>query len=487
MNHPNPHGNNEPSSSAANDHDDDILPTIILADILEDPNTKWSDIRAALKAVGRGSFVDSGGKQMVAATTNAGMLSTLMMTRRGRRRGGGDPSKDGERTASSHPEENHNARGGEEEIKCPGEEEDANSSFEAALAASQSDQKGRCKSRRLSTRGGLFKSSLKFVVEDAEAEMNEMVKRLSEDANDKNVSNSMKSKSEFSDSVNIMDFGVDPRRPSFLVCLDSSVSSRSSVDSGDEDVFLPWRRDASPSSSLTSGPNHHPRRGSNNDGALKTSTLSSNPRDPSLSNLVDSVGILDWGESARVGVSSADLDGGSATIANGGGEKDPRKRNDDVADGPSQAESGEIWRIEDYEGSNDHIKGSGPGYKSFAKMLSFRMPAVKSQRPTVADAPGDDTIKHILLKQRRLTVNELSSASSRARENAGADDRRKSAFAPFFGKSRKGCDVSTSSETVDTYSPSPSIHLNREDGVDIGELRRELNDAMRDLRKGRGS
>ncbi len=116
------------------------------------------------------------------------------------------------------------------------------------------------------------------------------------------------------------------------------------------------------------------------------------------------------------------------------------------------------------------------------------MPGAKSQRPTPVDAPGDKSIKNILLKQeRRSTTNEamLTSAKNRAREIAGASsdsNRRKSAFVALFGKSRKDSDVSTSSDLDDDYYSGPSIHLNRDDGVDIGELRRELKLAMRDLR-----
>ena len=464
------------SPSAGNDQDEDDLPAATaLADILEDPNTKWSDIRAALEAAGPGSYVDMGGKKTVGATTNAGMLSALMVPRRGRMRGGGGPSDDDERTASTHRKENHNGRGGEDDIKSPGEEEDTNSSFEACLVASIPDLKARRTPRRLSARSGAsFKSKLKFVIEDVEADLNgKLIKRLSGDANDDSNHNSM---SDFSASVNMMDFGVSSRRNS-LFSLDASESSVDSITSScvDSDGFLPWRRhgsrdDASSSSSLYT----HLPRGSNSDGALNKSSLSSNRSDASLSNLVDSSGFLGWGESVRHSGFAGD-------------EKGYGKRDDDVADGPSQGVSDEIWRIEDYEGSNDHAKRPGPIHTPFAKirLLTFLMPGAKSQRPTPVDAPGDKSIKNILLKQeRRSTSNEamLTSAKNRARENAGASsdsNRRKSAFAPLFRKSRKDSDVSTSS---DEYYSGPSIHLNREDGVDIGELRRELTLAMRDLR-----
>jgi hypothetical protein len=90
--------------------------------------------------------------------------------------------------------------------------------------------------------------------------MNGMVKQLSKTTNDKNRVELMKSMSDVSGSVNMTEFGFDLRQPSFL--LDTSFSSGSSVDgktsmSIDDDRFLPWRRDASPSSLLTSGPSPH--------------------------------------------------------------------------------------------------------------------------------------------------------------------------------------------------------------------------------------
>ena len=50
------------------------------------------------------------------------------------------------------------------------------------------DHKERRASRRLSGRGASFKSKLKFVVEDAEADMNDkLVTRLGADANDDTI------------------------------------------------------------------------------------------------------------------------------------------------------------------------------------------------------------------------------------------------------------------------------------------------------------
>ena len=190
-------------------------------------------------------------------------------------------------------------------------------------------------------------------------------------------------------------------------------------------------------------------------------------------------------------VSSADLNVDSMAIVGGGDEMGSGKRDDDVSDQPSQGERGETWRIEDYEGFNDYAKRPGPGLMSFANVRLTFGPAAKTRRPTITGVPGDDSfIKNILLKQgRRSTANEamLSSATNRARESAGAasdSKRQKSAFAPLFGILRKGSQGSlSSSEHEDKYYSHQSIHLNREDGVDIGELRRELELAMKTLRR----
>jgi hypothetical protein len=117
--------------------------------------------------------------------------------------------------------------------------------------------------------------------------MNGMVKQLSKTANDKNRVELMKSMLDVSGSVNMTEFGFDLRQPSFL--LDTSFLSGSSVDSKtsmsiDDDGFLPWRRDVSPSLLLTSGPNPHSRCRLNYVRALKMSTLSSNRSDPRKKN-----------------------------------------------------------------------------------------------------------------------------------------------------------------------------------------------------------
>ena len=163
------------------------------------------------------------------------------------------------------------------------------------------DHKERRASRRLSGRGASFKSKLKFVVEDTEADMNDkLITRLSVDGNDYSINTSM---SELGGSINIMDFGVSSRRNS-LLSLDSS-SSLDSITSScvDSDGFLPWKRhECRENASLLSsslGLNPRPPCESNSDGALNKSALSSNRSDASLSSLVDSSGFLGWGESVR--------------------------------------------------------------------------------------------------------------------------------------------------------------------------------------------
>lgn len=56
-----------------------------LSDILQDPDTEWADIRAAIKTQGRGSFLvgrhhnnnSSNNNNVIAVTTNAGVLKAL--------------------------------------------------------------------------------------------------------------------------------------------------------------------------------------------------------------------------------------------------------------------------------------------------------------------------------------------------------------------------------------------------------------------------
>jgi len=294
------------------------------------------------------------------------------------------------------------------------------------------------------------------------------ITRLSGDAND--FSNN-KSMSDFSASVNMMDSGVSSRRNSFF-SLDASESSVDSIMSScvDSDGFLPWRRHESEddaSSSLLLYNTHLPR-GSNSNAALNKSNRS----DSSLSNLVDSSGFLGWGGSER-------------HCGFEGNEKGCGKRDDDVADGPSQGESGETWRID--------IKRSGPGRMSFANVRLAFGPAAKPWRPTVS-APGDDSIKTILLKGCRPMANKpmLSSAGNRAREytgaSAGAFDDASTGHNPAIrslfgisGMASRG--PSSLSEHEDNYYSRPLIHLNREDGVNIGELRRDLELAMKESRR----
>ena len=88
-------------------------------------------------------------------------------------------------------------------------------------------------------------------------------------------------------SIDIMDFGVSPLRNSFL-SLDLSQSSVDSITSScvNSDGFLPWQRHESGKNasflSSSSGINPRPPCGSDNNGALKTSTLSSNGSNASL-------------------------------------------------------------------------------------------------------------------------------------------------------------------------------------------------------------
>ncbi len=229
---------------------------------------------------------------------------------------------------------------------------------------------------------------------------------------------------------------------------------------------------------------------------LQTSTLQSNRSDASLSDLVDSTGFLGWGGCTRdcgLDVLLAHLDADSTAIDVGGNKKGSGKRDDDVADGPYQGESGKTWRIEDYESSNNYIKCPGPGRMSFANVMLTFGPAVKPLRPTITSVSNDDDIKNILLQGCHPTANKpmLLSVGNRPREiasvAAGAFDARscqQSAIKSLFGTSRKCSNASSSSsKDEDKYYSRRSIHLNRKDGVDISELRRELKLAMKESRR----
>jgi hypothetical protein len=394
------------------------------------------------------------------------------MPRRGRRRGGGGgggggPAEDDNRTSPPVEDRNDNGRDGKDEGDLNSEEGDAESSFEAKLTTSL-----RRKSRRLSFGGNSFKSKLALVDEDAEADhiMNdESIERLSGDANGgyKN-----RVASELSESINIMDFGVDNwRRGSLHSSEMSEYMSESTLDVSltsscvDSEGFLPWRREES-SQSLSSEPCSCLRRGSNTELSLNESEPSNHNSDPSRLNLVESNEFLGREEGERdcgVGDPRADAVAGSTTVNDVGKKK-----------GSSERYSGETWRIEDYEGTNDDAKRR----ISFPKILSaLRFPTAKSQRPIFVAAPRDDSIKD-LLKGRRSTGNAvmLSSSTNKVREiaNDGGDNSasRKSTSAPLFGKFRWGSDVSTSHE----LNEHRSIHVGA-DSVDIGELRRNLNKA----------
>ncbi len=142
-------------------------------------------------------------------------------------------------TALLLPEENHSCQCSKDKVKYHVEEEDANSSFEAKLATSLEH----CKSRRSSAEGNLFKTKLALVIEDAEAnDMNDKsIKQLSGDANDSKID---RGALDCSESINIMDFGVDHLRPAgsfqFLGMSESTFDSMM-TSCVDNERFLPWR------------------------------------------------------------------------------------------------------------------------------------------------------------------------------------------------------------------------------------------------------
>jgi hypothetical protein len=117
--------------------------------------------------------------------------------------------------------------------------------------------------------------------------------------------------------------------------------------------------------------------------------------------------------------------------------------------GFSERYRGEMWRIEDYEGSDIDVKRSSLGHMPFIKIWSaFRVHAAKPQRPTFTAEPADNSIKHILLKGRCSMANDamLLSARNKVRENADTacgSTHQKVNLRYFFWKFWKGSDVST--------------------------------------------
>mmetsp|Transcript_26312 Transcript_26312/g.47711 ORF Transcript_26312/g.47711 Transcript_26312/m.47711 type:complete len:616 (+) Transcript_26312:61-1908(+) len=569
-----------------------------LADILQDPDTKWSDIREAMKTRGRGSFHVGKQGTFLKATTNAGIVKALresvgasefkgdcdvdrlddcaddnddddndefsketlfhyLAIEAGKANDGEAPRKIMTDTINDMNIKGVSFTDSIEQTKI-GESRWCNifclfCLLSIIMARSKTHGEGNKKAddsrieadnlgttlcapplRRL-TRGS---SCLKNVLEDVEADMDDFdicieagvdgvadleESRPVEMAGETSQSlplatftltrgfsssrrsslesfGQLKSNSSISSaSVNLMDFGVDHNRRQSL----TSLGAWSNMSTGtvlsklvDSDGFLGWgdNDDSSSSSSSTRSDNC---RSVPEQKPMKRSESFRTDSSSSLSNLVDSMGFLGWGESqtgddgraidrtaSRKSTTTTEVGNNSQKVSEDHRKKEPPKK---VV---------ECWRIEDFDDPNnkfelpDEIKLSNSEKSGSKNILSYRVKRLmnKTRRNASFNASFtstnsnaakelikmDDDIKRVLLAGRPSGTDEPSPKFSgrRRREHAASDGAlRSSYFASFF--TRMGSDLDTSSS--DREDSRTAFQINREDDVDIGELRRGLH------------
>ena len=271
------------------------------------------------------------------------------------------------------------------------------------------------------------------------------------------------------DSVNMMDFGVDNHQRSFRESMSSpgNLSWSSSLsDLLDSDDFLAWENKSN-TSSLRTG--HHPR--------VLRRARSSGSNLSNLSNLVDSKGFLGW-DSSCLGDATDDLTTAHAGMHCARGRHNESWRHNDEA-------SEKSWHIEDYEDPNDLVEAQQPLGSNLSNPLQRLSLATvdgmaaarRCARGAVEGAPLErvDTadLKQRILERRRSSNAgglELRTDSNRRLGSEPLVDaavRRPSAFRVLF---KKGTDAD-----ADLVAAEYAHHrIGRLDGVDIGELRREL-------------
>ena len=271
------------------------------------------------------------------------------------------------------------------------------------------------------------------------------------------------------DSVNMMDFGVDNHQRSFRESMSSpgNLSWSSSLsDLLDSDDFLAWENKSN-TSSLRTG--HHPR--------VLRRARSSGSNLSNLCNLVDSKGFLGW-DSSCLGDATDDLTTAHAGMHCARGRHNESWRHNDEA-------SEKSWHIEDYEDPNDLVEAQQPLGSNLSNPLQrLSLATVDSMaaarrcaRGAVEGAPLErvDTadLKQRILERRRSRNAgglELRTDSNRrlgSEPLVDAAARRPSAFRVLF---KKGTDAD-----ADLVAAEYAHHrIGRLDGVDIGELRREL-------------
>ena len=289
-------------------------------------------------------------------------------------------------------------------------------------------------------------------------------RRSSVDSGDSSLSlSSIQSRAllEHEDSINVMDFGVDhQRQASLLNFAHPGVSLSSFSHLVDSSGFLGWDHAsgcASESSSLSSvrddpGPL---RRASSLDTAVSE-----------FSGLVDSEGFMGWRYAA-----DDDTDCKEATADTQEVNKAHAAQDDGRED--TSEHLNRSWRIEDYEDSSDTPRQSGSILsKVLSQTLSLKTKGATTNAVAPAEAIGTGDIKRYLLEGRpgddRAPGKGLRRSAKGLSRSAGSGEEplRHSGLRSFFGGSRPS--------DQDLTTADRERRINREDGVDIGELRREL-------------
>ena len=465
-----------------------------LEDVLRDPNTAWADIQAALRPPGIDAGVRTRKVEPSLTATPTGETATPSSPRAPTRGDRGEVRGSGARRGGP-AKEGSCCLGGLKNVRE--EAEETVDGFDAS-----SSDSGERRGRRLPTQRlrGMrsFRGSLRDVAEEAEAGMDEdedaasgpgaasPAEGLAEKprrrphpvARKVRLPKSRDSTGKRSliivDSVNIMDFGVDHAQRPFC---DSMLSMGTSHVSGsdsmtnlvDSDGFLSWDK---------------------SNGGIERKSETSNPMGRSescdsnlstLSNLVDSTGFLGW-DSSYLNNSSEDLTVAHADRAtNVKAEEDgPRP---DARDYNDSEHSENSSRIEDYEEPTDVSKtrtstGSGNHLVNPLKCLSLAgsdgTAAARCRAGAPRDALRTSNIKRLLLERR-------SDSDAGGAERRPGDVRRQfsiplveraarraSAFRGLLGRE------ASAGPSAEEYA---CRRINRGDGVDIGELRRELHAA----------
>ena len=365
------------------------------------------------------------------------------------------------RLRRSQPRKSGSFRGNPRHVTEEVEEQTA-SGCDSAASTVSSTKRPRRRSRRV------LRSNLEGEVPHHSADQSHCVRSSDQGGNSdvKGPMASLQGKHRLSrvGSVNVMDFGVDqeqrPLRDSILP--DTSSRSGSMSHLVDKDGFLSWDNSHKKRSSHTSS--HTSSFGSGLQMPILRRPGSCESALSNLSNLVDSTGFLGWDSRHCLDDDSQDL-----TPVCGGGYTN-------LAANKNAPLTNASWHIEDYEDANDTTEPELPSGSERTLTNRLRRLSLAAAdgtaavarglaRETGAGAPREAVrtadLKQLLLARRNGTTDELELTGLRRHTSVPTDDRparRTSALRTLFGKK------------VDERSR----RINRGDGVDIGELRREL-------------